>query len=165
MSNLIVKPESIAKIADFIAFADYNTWSFSLPVAVHNAFRDCKKNGFFQLDQLCKVLATENYKAVDCRYNHPESDELKPGDLESYIDDCFRLVADSFTPTPVWSEGHRIITADHIQLYKTLQCYLYQIDSDTTYQDDIYKALSELESKMSKWIVANMIEYKNANWE
>lgn len=162
MSNYIVKPESIAKIANLIKYANFNRWSLVMPESIHNAFYFCKDNdGFFDPAALCRALAQLNILAVDSRYNR----NTDPDEIEAFYNECISLLDDNYTSCPEWVKGRRVIKPEHIQLYKTLQCYIYQIDSDTTYQGDCYNALCELSRLMAAWIVSNTEEYINANWE
>lgn len=161
MSNYIVKPESIAKISNFIANVKYNTWSLDIPESLKNTLT--YSFGIHSLDEkkICRYLAHFNYMAVDDRYNKMTDAEK----IIAYQDECVKALDDNYIYAPTWEDGRRKLTADHIQLYKTLQCFLYQVDSDITCNTELYKGLNDLVNIMARWIVANTIEYKNANWE
>lgn len=162
MSNFIVKPESIAKISNFIAAVNYSMWSMNLPEETRKAFiHMCTDmDGYLDEKKLCKALAYENFLAVESRYK----ETADPDELLKYQDECIKALDTNYVYAPEW-DSRRILKPEHIQLYKTIQCFLYQIDSDGTYQDAIYKGIDALEKRYAKWIVANMAEYNVANWE
>lgn len=160
MSCWIVKPESIAKIANLISDVNYNTWSLSLPESVHYAFNYCKNSyRFFEPEKICKFLAIENYLAYDCRYKT----KSEPDEIECYYLDCIEALSNNQVSAPVWENGKRTITSDHIQLFKTLQCYLYQVEDGA--ENNIYKSLAEFEKLYAFWIIANSDTYNSCKWE
>ena len=162
MSNYIVKPESIAKIANLITWANFNRWGLEKPNTLRWAFDYCiNSDGFYKPDALCRSLAIMNYLAVD----EMHKTSTPAVEIETYYNRCISLLDDNYTSCPEWKEGRRIIRPEHIQLFKTLQCYTYQIDCQCKSIEDQYKALKDLENAMAAWIISNSNDYINANWE
>lgn len=161
MSSYIVKPENIAKIANFIASVNFNAWTFELPETVTRAFYTCRDSyGCLDAKKICKYLAIENYMAVDSLYKKNST----PEEIEAFYEECISCLKNNYTKSPDWEDGRRVILKKHLQLYKTLGNYIYQIDSDATCNGAIYKSLTDLYNAMARWIISNNELYQDCSW-
>jgi len=88
-------------------------------------------------NKLGQKLLVMNNKAVDARYN-----ENNPIELYNY----------SHTP------------ASKIQVYKSMQCFLYQCTEGDIPKSKLYKELEELIGDLAADIVYNLPEYGKAQW-
>lgn len=166
MSNYIVKSESIGRIANFIevlANNGFNTFTLSLPEETRRALTLCvDKYGSMDAKKVARQLAIMNCLAVDNRYNKNMTVE----EYEAYYLECEKATKREDTQIlyPRW-EGRRVLTKEHMQLYKNIQCYNYQTDEDATYKSDLFKGMKALENAFCSWIVSNSAEYNDCNWE
>jgi len=162
MSNYIVEPENIARVANFIAAVNFNMWTIERPEELEKALHYCKdKYGYIQPEKVCKALSILNYLAVDGRYKKDTS----PEEIETYYNTCIEKLESNIVPAPSWKDGRRILSGEHYQLYRNIQCLVYQCDSDTTYKNELFKALKELQTVYAKWIVENLEDMQHTIWK
>lgn len=90
-------------------------------------------------EKLFSEMETLNVMAVNIRYNRKD------------------VSLDSFNKT---NED-----VSDIQLYKTLQCWLYQCnEGNIPEMSRLYTLMKMLEDDLKNWIISNLTEYKDAVW-
>ena len=78
-----------------------------------------------------------NNKAVDYRYN-----ENNPIEIYKYS----------------------YVVASLVQVYKSLQCFLYQCSEGDIPKSKLFQGLRRLEHNIANQIISNMPEYNKAQW-
>ena len=66
-------------------------------------------------------------------------------------------------PIPMYRFRKRI-TDSNIQLYKSIQCLLYQCAEGSVYKSDFYNELEQLQNRFANYILENTPEYDKAEW-
>ena len=144
MSSFIVETSSINQIVSFFKHA------YDFPN--NNKYRHCHITFFNR--KLCTIgidilnpgafiqrMMQLNQLAVNSRYDEfDKTDEAPP-----------------FTPSfPEW---------DEMQVYKSLQCFLYQCAEEKAKDTKLYKILSDLLASWAKSIVSDLPPYNKAEWK
>ena len=161
MSCMVLSYESTAKLAHFITSLcehGFDYFGFSAPETLHKAFNDCRSNPVKAFEKLVRY----NYLAYDGRYSNSER-TIFP-DMPTVECPYHPRNFKSVDGNADFKEYYTVIEPWHYQLYKTLQCYTYQIAEDATIDSDLYKALTELEKTIATFIVANQPDYVTAKW-
>ena len=90
-----------------------------------------------QLSELGTRMWSMNAKATGERYNKEE-------------------------PATIYDYKYTLI--NDVQVYKSLQCFLYQCGEGNIPETDLYKALKELLLKLAGDIIIDLPEYQEAEW-
>lgn len=161
MSCNVLEYTSIAALADFVTALcehGFNYFGFDAPNTLKVAFIDCKgyKNKAFE------KLARYNHLAYDSRYNGASETSTIP-DMPTINAPYHPRNFETVEANGVKFQ-RTILEPWHYQLYKTLQCYIYNINEDATHNTTLYRGLEQLEIEMAKFIVSHQPEYINAEW-
>lgn len=153
MSAYIVDPETVNRIVSFIEDLTVSNPYVGIRVKylMHDLVREMGVVGwgdsFFA--ELAHEMMALNVEAVKQRYpDHPDHD--LPGPIG------FRL--DKYRYQPVhW--GRNLV-----QVYKSLQCWLYQCAEGNVPEKPLFKIMARLKSEIAEEIVCNLTEYQKAAW-
>lgn len=154
MSSYMVYDKSISQIADLVASVlnnGYNSTALEAGEALYTAFKDCRVAGFINRQKVFNSLFSLNLAAVNGRYK--ESDELTG-----------EYTAESLWTKPAYY-NHYICEANHYQMLKTLQCFIYQCEEDTTKDSPILQGLKGLEASIKDLLICSMDLYYTAKWQ
>lgn len=146
MSAYIVDDVTINRIVAGLKYArDYGGWNnpFPKPDNEHLLFVDPKEYG--------ATLRAMNAEAVYQRYP-----DCKPDELPGPCDDNDKNPAYKFIP---------ILPPSPVQLFKSLQCFLYQCTEGDTDKCNLYKALHEYAREIAYHTMINSKAYEAAQWE
>ena len=144
MSCLMLKKEVIASIADYIKTLNdfgYDYFGYSIPESLNEALDLGYRSK--PLKDIFIQLYAFNAKAFNSRYD----DNFDPTTVELPIDYPHIYHPKSETPQ-LWE----------YQLLKTIAMYNYQVCEESTCKTALYKALKELEAKITSNIVWRMPE-------
>jgi hypothetical protein len=93
-----------------------------------------------------------NYLALNSRYN----------------DDIEEVTTDNITfpqwDKASWQNGFWKMPKSRIQLFKTLQFFIYQCSEDKAIETPLYKALNNIKNDLMYTILSNTAEYESAIW-
>jgi hypothetical protein len=144
MSAYIVDDVTINRIVSGLNYAaHYGGWNSPLPKPSEElAFDDAAIMGH--------VLRKMNEESVYQRYPDDNPDEL-PGP----VDENGKNPPYKYDP---------IVPPSPIQLFKSLQCYLYQCDEGDTDKCKLYQALDQYLNEIAYHVMTNSKEYEAAAW-
>ena len=144
MSAYIVENKTINRIIAAILYSRELGGYFSGPLPpISNKWL----KEFAQSDpvEIGCALYGMNENAVMQRYSDLKRDDL-PGPIESGY---------RYNDEPL---------ASATQIYKSLQCYMYQCSEGDVPELPLYKALEEYRSSIADHMITNTPEYERANW-
>lgn len=181
MSCMISSPDTIAMIANFIALignTGANSFMLELPKETREAFKNCRDNyGYFEANKIARLLILENERAYCSRYKVAEqltdsnyfgfvcpwSDVLE---IDFYNFERVKGNKENNFAFPAWVGGrYDVFTASYMQLFKSLQFYIYQVSEDATANGVVYKGLEALKNAVAVWLCENTELYNVAKWE
>ena len=154
MSSYMVYDKSISQIADLVASVlngGYNSTALSANEELHKSFNDCRVAGFINRKKVFDKLFALNLAAVNGRYK--EDEEL----TGKYTDE-------SLWTKPTYNY-HFICVANHFQMLKTLQCFIYQCEEDINHDSLIIQGLKGLEATIKDLLISSMDLYNDAKWQ
>lgn len=142
---------ALAKSIDTVLNGGYPFCGFSLTRDSENILRKYGPG----VNELFHSLAEINALAYDRRYKEWTNTEVYELDKE----------APDYFGKPLEYEGDRyIFTAEHYQVLKTIQCYLYQTAEQATDGHELREALAEIVAGLQDAIITSMPEYIGAKW-
>ena len=154
MSSYMVYNKSISQIADLVASvlnAGYNSTALSASDKLYEAFNDCYITGFANREKVFEKLYNLNLSAVNSRYCEADS------------------AIDTYTDCQLWTKPnykfHWICEANHYQMLKTLQCFIYQCSEDINRNNPILAGLEQLEQSIKNLIISSLDLYNEAKWQ
>lgn len=159
MSCWILRENSVSAVANLVADVMnlghngtglYNQYSFELS----EAFKDCRKSdGWVSPEKVYEKLYMLNYAAYNGRY--PKSQEkVDIPEFPNYY----------LWSKPEYKNGNYILEQRHFQMYKTLQCFIYQCNEDANNGSKTLEALQKLQSELCGFLVTENDMYKKAEW-
>lgn len=160
MSSFIMKPESMAYIAEFIAAHINSGFNYTrlyngLP---HEFVQRVMIDGMASAEMIYRHLYALNYSAFNKRYEGRYPDDL---DTCNYFTDNFETF-DNRIDKPSTGKMEKW----HCQMLKSMRCYLYQCSEGAVFvQTDTYKAVEEMVKGLTDYIINKLPEYKEAEWE
>ena len=155
MSAFILDAKRIASLAEFITTLNnvgFDFFGFSIPESLNIAL-DCGR--FAKESEIFNKLYAFNVEAVNGRYNE---ENITSAEMPKNYKTLYKFREYDF------ENRIEIIEPWHYELYKLLQCFIYQCCEDQTYNTPLYKALQELENRLAQYIVMNNINYSKADW-
>lgn len=155
MSCFIVSNQTTANLAETIAAVMNSRLSNTITTArrlydyaepeLHEAFGGCVVRDYCEPEKVADLLRRVNVAAYYGRYNGNPS----PVEIDN------RSIP----------EGVNLIQAGRLcEFLKGLQCYLYQITEDPTYNGETYKAIRSLPVAVAFRISEEQDEYKASAW-
>lgn len=144
MSCFIVEPKNIQAQSQFIAAilnapTGYNDrYHISADDALKGVFKDCKGRTGYDAHKIYRKLFIMNLRAYNGRYN----DNVKE----------FAKYAPSLPPS------------DLLQLYKYMECYLYQCAEAPVYDTPLYNVIENLAGRLAKTIIRSLPQYEDKEW-
>lgn len=156
MSCFIVNPRTLARMANYICAHINNGYNCThLPLEVSDEFRQLvSSNGIASEEKIYQELYKLNHKAYNTRYegrHEPEDNDL----------DKFAEYDNS--PVGMYSGG---INANHYQMLKSMECYLYQCaESEELENSIVYKEIQRFKNAIMCKIVHSLPEYITADWD
>lgn len=144
MSSFVVEPKTINRVVTFLYLADGSgsIWASSIKNLIAEHLIDIRDK-----DGLCLKLFELNVQAVKERYGDEDFSTM-PG------------------PKGMRPENYRFkfLHSDHVQVFKSLQCLIYQCSEGNVPETKLYRFLSELENTLARAIVSALPEYDKAEW-
>lgn len=156
MSTFMMKSETLAYIANFIAVQMNNGYNYTgLESVDFSCFGDCKRGAFISAEEIYKKLYQLNFDAFHERYNG------------RYDNECIfeEFIGVEIHKPRVYADYHAVAEKWHYQMLKSLECYLYQCSVDDCVKTDIYQAVKRFKDALMCFIVHNSAEYHTAEWE
>ena len=163
MSCFICDSKTISAITDLICkiadgYADSDLTVVSGNYHLIKAVSDCRDRHGYSEEAIYKKLYAENYKAFAGRYKDHQIDVIIP-EYKPY----------SIIKQPEYDfvekfGSYRVIKPWHFQMLKYLDCYLYQVDEDSTHNDELVSGIQELRNDFANTILRNIPEYITAEW-
>ena len=99
-------------------------------------------------------LLSLNVRAVQCRYEDLRS--KTPSECVGFFNPGMEHTDFVYDPATV--------SPTPAQLYKTLQCFIYQCSEGAIIHDPLYKELEEWWNRIGHFIISNLPEYNSAVW-
>lgn len=162
MSCLILKSETVAAIADYIASllnVGFDFHRMEAPRELAEAFKICtNERDEFSSEKIYNLLSALNRVAYFGRYRRTE--DGNGDDLNTFPEYGSNI---KYKPC-AWGNGHAVVEPWHYEMLKRVQCLHYQLDEDATYNLAETKALSALAAKIACFIAMNSDEYAAAKW-
>lgn len=157
MSCFIMNPRTIARIANYICAhinGGYNTTH--LPLEISNEFKRLVSiDGIANEEKTYKELYKLNYEAFNTRYEGRHTEDLADN-LDKYAE----------YDNPLIGLFDHEINANHYQMFKSIECYLYQCSESEELENSIvYKEVSRLKNAIMSKIVHRSAEYQAADWD
>lgn len=159
MSCWIVAENSVSAVANLVADVMnlglngtglYNQNGFELS----EAFKDCRKNdGWVSPEKVYEKLYMLNYAAYNGRYPTHQQEVDIPKFPNYYL-----------WSKPGYKNGQYICEQKHFQMYKTLQCFIYQCNEDANNGNKTLEALEKLKSELCEFLVTASDMYNQAKW-
>lgn len=157
MSCFIVNPRTLARIANYICAHINNGYNCThLALDVSDEFKQlvCNSNGEASEEKIYQELYKLNYKAYNTRYEGRH--EPEENDLDKFAE---------YDNPPVGMYDHRI-NANHYQMLKSMECYLYQCaESDELENSIVYKTIQRFKNAIINKIVHSLPAYDAADWD
>lgn len=159
MSCFVLNDKALAALARGMETAlngGYNLLGFDAPAALGEALADCVDTwGFFQEKKIFQALHALNMAAYCGRYKDEQP-----------------------TPPPAWPEleevprllqrpeycGHWVPGPGFWQYLKLLDCLVYQVSEDATYNAPLRLALVEFSRALAGYLARNNAVYHAAPW-
>jgi len=160
MSCFIMETKAIAALAvaiEKLINMGFNYFGFSVPDSLYKALYECAQvypHGFFSKKEIFSALYILNCRAYNTKYKVEEEAELIPEPDFSGCDITERLQYN----------GHYIVKEWHYRLMKLLDCFLYQVSEDATYNDPLTIGLQDLSRTLCGFIVRNNDMYDKFPW-
>ncbi len=148
MSAYIVEDSTINIIVTAIEMSLYDTGGHGagplyiyreLPAPYYKADLEGPKADKF-LQALALDLHKMNVDAINERYSHHQKTEYD------------------------FSGFKRVAQVSRVQLYKTMQCFLYQCNEGEIDKRELFQALDRMQATVAAHIVASLPEYEKAKW-
>lgn len=160
MSSFMMKSETLAYIANFIAVQMNHGFNYTGIVADFSCFNDCVKgdciNGrFASAEEIYKKLYQLNFNACHERYDGRYDDEYS---MEKFKDIAIHKPLS-------YADHHAIAEKWHYQMLKSMECYLYQCCEGDCHKSEIYQTVKQFKNNLMCFIVHNSIEWQAAKWE
>ena len=168
MSSFELSDESTALISKFIYVQTFegsrNVISFyrdlenSLRYEMEKGLNISKKPNYSVTEKDIFILLKKlNIEAVNGRYKKSEEfniDDLKIPEFEDFpsIDDF------------EFDGKIQKATAQHWQILKSLDCYIYQCEEDVTRNSTLLKTVKFIRDCLKNFLIHNLPEYDNAIW-
>ena len=144
MSCYILKNELIEELAESIRYAldnPNNTTTMFLHVgALEDEFRDCFEKRNYNARLIAEKLYRFNEKAFCGRYNE------KPAEI-----------------LPEFHEGRNLLINDKYRLMHILECYIYQVSEEATYNKPLFTALNDFLTSLYRSEIRKTEAYKKAD--
>ena len=156
MSCFIFNPRTLARIANYICAHINNGYNCThLPLEVSDEFRQLvSSNGIAREEKVYQELYKLNYKAYNTRYE---------GRHEPEDNDLDKFAEYDNPPVGMYSGG---INANHYQMLKSMECYLYQCaESEELENSIVYKEIQRFKNAIICKIVHSLPEYDAADWD
>ena len=110
---------------------------------------------FPKREEMYRLLYQMNLDAYFARYGEKEEiPEMPEG----------KFIARMESATNKDGYYYSKVTEKHFQIYKTLQCYLYQCSEGNVPDRKLYKGIAELVKVTAIMLVGGTEEYNNAKW-
>ena len=156
----MVSADRIAQLADFIAALanmGFNFFGYSIPESLNRELMGCYERGFMEESKVFERLFDLNNRSVSGRYgaDHKQETPEMP---------TVKRIFHERKKNPDFKEWLELVEPWHLELFKLLQCFIYQCDEDSTYKDPLKVALEDLERVMAYHIICNHPYYKKATW-
>jgi hypothetical protein len=143
MSAYIVENKTINRIVEALLYSrDTHSLNGPLPAMYNKWLKEFSQD---EPEEIGLALYGMNYNAVMQRYSDLKRDEL-PGPIEAGY---------KYSDEPITSA---------IQIYKSLQCYLYQCSEGDVPELPLYKALDAYQHEIADHMITNTPEYERAAW-
>ena len=143
MSAYIVDNKTINRIVSALLYSlELRSLNGPLP-PMYNAW--LKEFSQDEPEEIGLALYGMNYNAVMQRYPDLKSDEL-PGPVDAGY---------KYSDEPIPSA---------VQIFKSLQCYMYQCSEGNVPQLPLYKALEDYRISIMEHMITNTPEYDQASW-
>lgn len=156
MSSFMIKSETLAYIANFIAVQMNNGYNYTgLESVDFSCFEDCKKDAFISAEEIYKKLYQLNFDAFHERYSGRHDDECI---LEAFQD------MEIHKPVK-YKDYYPVAEKWHYQMLKSMECYLYQCREGDCPKSEIYQAVKRFKDVLMCFIVHSSAEYHTAEWE
>lgn len=161
MSCLILDDKVLSSITDFVCAclnysSEYFTGMWDIPKDdLKRVFADCKDNwGFYQEEKVFDVLLNLNCDSYENLYTSHKAHERE---FYKYLKGC-RI-------HKVHDAQKYVIEDWHYQMYKWLDCYLYNSDNALGNDSTItFKTITKLQDALGRYIICRNEKYKNARW-
>ncbi len=150
MSSFVVHPTVINQIVTYID-SQAHKGNYIHLLSKYNIKLDEKDRPAFR-EGLASSLWSLNIEAVNQRY--PDTVENLNGAPGSYQDGKL-----------IHHVAFKLTSASKIQVYKSLQCLIYQCSEGNVPESLEYKFLMDLENAMAREIVSELPEYVKAEWD
>ena len=154
MSAYVVSYETLNKI---LAGIDYTKYRHSSYPGAPNKLQGQEYSAGFEPEALTKLgreLLYLNVRAVYCRY-----EDMRPKTPSQVVD--FWLPGNEGTEF-FYDDG--TTPPRPLQLYKTLQCFLYQCSEGTIIHDPLFKEMEAWANRVGHFIISMLPEYETAVW-
>lgn len=161
MSCLILEDRVLSSITDFVCAcvnysSEYFTGMWDIPKEdLERVFADCRdKYGYYEEEKVFDVLLNLNCDSYENLYTGHKADER-----------LFYKYSPDFQIHLPHNEGSYVIKDWHYQMYKWLDCYLY--NSDNAPENDFtitFKTIKKLQDALGRYIICRSEKYKNARW-
>lgn len=154
MSCFIMRAESINKLAGVVydVVFGHNMYGIWTPDELRDVFNHKRE---VSEEDIFKALYQLNVDAYKARYG--ETVEIPEKPEGHYFVKFEQAVSDD-------GYAYSKVTADHYQIYKTLECFLYQCSEGTVDEEPLFKGMVELKKAFASMIVSGTEEYNNADW-
>lgn len=149
MSAFYVGTESLSMLTDIISrylVGGFNSFGFDFPREIVTLFEGESDERIFS------GLAGTNLDALEQRYSKETAAEMFDGKGYEEGHDIWQAREDGIQP---W----------HYQLFKSLNCYIYQCSEGNVPDSPIYKAMDELATRVGLFIARKQSEYEEAEWK
>lgn len=157
MSCFIVNPRTLARIANYICAHINNGYNCThLALDVSDEFKQlvCNSSGEASEEKIYQELYNLNYKAYNTRYEGRH--EPEDNDLDKFAE---------YDNPPVGMYSGKI-NANHYQMLKSMECYLYQCaESEELEKSIVYKEIQRFKNAIMCKIVHSLPEYDAADWD
>lgn len=150
MSCFIMNPESIARIANFIAY--HINFGFNFTASLPESFiKRVTRRGEARADEVYRLMFEANYEAYNKRYGDARQQQNNLLDQYAAYDNSIHKSAGNS-----WK----------YQMLKSMECWIYQCcDSKEIENSDTFIAVNRMVEALKDNIIHNSPEYIVADWD
>lgn len=166
MSCFYVGAKRVYQLAEYIQSLytlGFDYFHYSIPEEL------CKELRSEKLKDIYEQLAELNVNAVNSKYASSEDEkityrpykEISQRNINSMYHPCNYS---GITEESGYCKSYVSIELWHYELYKALQCFIYQCSEDVNRNNKLLAGLKVLETRLAQFIVENQIEYQILKW-
>lgn len=157
MSCFIVNPRTLARMANYICAHINNGYNCThIALEVSYEFRQLVSNRYGEANEekIYQELYKLNHKAYNTRYEGRH--EPEENDLDKFAE---------YDNPPIGMYSGEI-NANHYQMLKSMECYLYQCaESEELENSIVYKEVRRFKNAIMCKILHSLPEYNAADWD